>query len=89
MKLTQRQINKIKVLRKKGISTYKIAKRFNINESTVRYHTDEKQRLRVSYKMRREYFRNYRRKRYHEDKKFREEQQKRAREFRIKQKEVK
>ena len=64
-KLTLEQIEEIKKLKKDGISTYEIAKRFNISQSSVIYHTNEEYKKRNNYESRKEYLRKYQNKRYH------------------------
>ena len=71
MRLTQKQIEKIRKLREKGMSTYKIALKFGVAQSTICYHTDRKQKERVSYDSRKEYQKQYFNNRYKNDEEFR------------------
>lgn len=41
MKLTKKQIEKIKEMKAEGISEYVIADKFKVNQRTINYHTNE------------------------------------------------
>ena len=69
-KLTAQQIKEIKLLRLFGFSTYKIAKRFGVSQSTALYHTSKSRRNKMSYKMNQEYQNKYHRERYNTDEVF-------------------
>jgi orotate phosphoribosyltransferase-like protein len=75
MTLTLKQIKKIKELRNKGLSTYEIARKFKVAQSTICYHTEKTSKQRFSYKNRKEYLKKYQKeyskKRYKEDEEFR------------------
>lgn len=71
-KLNEKQIQEIKRLRSEGLSTYKIAEKFGVAQSTICYHCDENQKIRVRYSSRKEYMKQYLKKRYKEDESFRE-----------------
>lgn len=75
MNLTNKQIKEIKELRTKGLSTYEIARKFKVAQSTVCYHTDKTRKIRRKYKNRKEYLQNYQRtylkERYKNDPEFR------------------
>jgi IS30 family transposase len=79
MTLTQEQIKQIKKLRKEGKSTYAIAKIFNVNQSTICYHTMHNTKKKQTYASRKDYLRDYARDKYKNNPEFREKQKERCR----------
>ena len=81
MNLTKQQIKEIRKLREEGLSTYELARKFKVAQSTICYHTDKTSKRRISYKSRKEYMKTYLKNRYKNDPIFREKQINRAKNY--------
>ena len=69
MKLSKKQINQIRKLRKKGLKLREIAKKFNVAESTLQYHINETYRKSVKEKARERMRKLTKKERYEKNKK--------------------